>query len=110
GPALAPRRFPRMVTPAGIWRGGYLLRSMHGPTLGISVHSYGLLFVITITLPQCAVDRSLATPALVTTGVKPWVGYLPEPSVALKSQNSLSERLRTAATKGEPLAPRAFWT
>lgn len=47
--------------------------------------------------------------APLTWDIKPSVGNLPEPSAATKSQNSLSERLRTAPTSGEPLAPRAFW-
>src|SRR5713101_4913120 len=107
-----------MVTPAGRNRGGKWVKSMHGSTL----QSFGSPPAITITLPQPAlklVHRAVGTdvvsngcaqtafqsPLLVVTRPNPVVGSWPEPSLAIKSQNSVSARLRGPATKPKPLAP-----
>src|SRR5215469_14896137 len=52
---------------------------------------------------------SFQSPSFVATALKPEAGGLPEPSIATKSQNSLSERLRRLTSREEPFAPRAFW-
>ena len=70
----------------------------HNPPEGVEQPAVG---AFAHTCPQ----RSAA----VATDTNPPLGTGREPGRGTKSQNSLSARLRTAPTIGEPLAPCAFW-
>ena len=111
-PKRLPLRPPRIVTPAGTLSelnpeksmSPMMLMTVPGPA-GAEVVPAG-----TQGFEPSFRERYRKRSQRVAAFTKPVVGYCPEPSVATKSQNSLSTRFRCPSTTGDPIAPRAFCT